>query len=151
MRIFCDIDGVLADLDTHYKNLFGIETSKALDNMDWGLVKDKGDFFAGIPMMPDAADLWEYIKVYQPIILTGVPQEVEEATKNKRDWVTKWFGANVEVRCVRSRDKFLSCYPGDILIDDWTKYRHRWLQAGGVWITHTSAQDSIKQLKEMEL
>jgi hypothetical protein len=43
----------------------------------------------------------------------------------------------------------LQCRPGDILIDDWTKYQHLWLAAGGRWITHTSAENSVQQLLAM--
>ena len=61
------------------------------------------------------------------------------------------------VRFVRDRvteanmGKLLAKYvgAGDILIDDWTKYRHLWLAAGGIWITHTSAQGSIAELRKL--
>ena len=33
--------------------------------------------------------------------------------------------------------------PGDILIDDWPKYKHLWEEAGGIFILHTSAAQSI--------
>jgi hypothetical protein len=30
--------------------------------------------------------------------------------------------------------------PGDILIDDSVKHRKRWVKAGGIWVTHCSAE-----------
>jgi len=48
-----------------------------------------------------------------------------------------------------SRDKCKFAKPGDVLIDDWTKYRDLWLAMGGRFITHTSAENSIQQLKEL--
>lgn len=56
---------------------------------------------------------------------------------------------NVQVVCCQSREKYLYCKTGDILIDDWEKYKAKWIGAGGNWITHTSAANSIAALKEL--
>lgn len=153
MKIYCDLDGVLADLDAHYSNLFGLPASKELDNVDWRLVRDSKGFFASVPLMPDATELWSYIARYNPIILTGIPKrvKVEEASDNKREWVARHFGETIEVRCVHSGDKHLSAMPGDILIDDWEKYKDRWIVKGGIWITHVSASNTIEILRQMGL
>lgn len=46
-----------------------------------------------------------------------------------------------------SKDKSLHIRkPGDILIDDWEKYRHLWEGRGGRWITHTGFSRSLAQL-----
>jgi hypothetical protein len=37
-------------------------------------------------------------------------------------------------------------HPGDILVDDYLKYRHLWEEAGGVFIHHTSASNTLRQL-----
>jgi hypothetical protein len=39
--------------------------------------------------------------------------------------------------------------PGDVLVDDREKHRDLWDNAGGVFIHHTSAEDSILQLAEI--
>jgi hypothetical protein len=39
--------------------------------------------------------------------------------------------------------------PGDILIDDFDKYRDLWIKAGGIFIHHTSAVASIHALREL--
>jgi uncharacterized protein YfaT (DUF1175 family) len=41
--------------------------------------------------------------------------------------------------------------PGDILIDDFDKYRHLWIEAGGIFIHHTSAAASIRALRELSI
>ena len=56
-------------------------------------------------------------------MLTGVPKDVEEAPDNKRAWVVRHLGDHVEVRCCRSKEKCLHAAPGDVLIDDWEKYK----------------------------
>lgn len=151
MRVFCDLDGVLADLEGHYKRSFGIETSRDLDNIDWALVNTVPNFFESIPLMDDALMLWSYVVHHNPVILTGVPKEVTVATLNKVAWVRTHLGEGIPVICCRSHAKWECCKPGDVLIDDWEKYQDRWLKAGGVWITHTSARDTIAKLKEIGL
>jgi len=106
-------------------------------------------FYADIPPMADMPQLWGFVSRFNPIVLTGIPYSVEEAADNKRGWIAKYLGAHVEVRCCPSKDKNLHCKRGDILIDDWEKYRHLWLVKGGRWITHTSAERSIQQLLDL--
>lgn len=148
-QVFVDMDGVLADFDAHHGAVFGHRSDKKLDNVDWAAVRAVKGFYRDIPPMADMEELWAFVRPYSPIVLTGIPHSVEEAADNKRAWVRKHLGPDVEVRCCLSREKFLHAGPGDILIDDWPKYRHLWEQAGGRWITHTSAATTIPQLRDM--
>jgi hypothetical protein len=94
--------------------------------------------------MPDLGLLWGRIERYRPIILTGVPQAVEEAPDNKRAWVRLHLGAQVEVRCCLSKEKCLHASPGDILIDDWEKYRDLW--GGGLMAYAPDLAELARQL-----
>lgn len=47
-------------------------------------------------------------------------------------------------RCAEAR----AMPPGDALIDDWDTHRHRWEEAGGVFIHHRDAVSSIRALRE---
>jgi len=146
MQLFVDLDGVLADFDTGYEKVFGLRPDKKADNVDWDAVRYVPDFYLNLPPMPDMRILWRGVKHRNPIILTGVPSSVPEAPANKRAWVAKNLGPDVEVRCCRSSEKCKHAVPGDILVDDWIKYRHLWEAAGGIWVTHTSAMDTLARL-----
>jgi len=148
MQIFVDMDGVLADFDTGYANLFGPHGGKEADDVDWEKVRKTPGFYASLPPMPDFEMLWRALEPYGPIILTGVPSSVPEALENKRAWAVKHIGPKVRMIGCKSRDKCLHGKPGDVLIDDWEKYKQCWLDMGGRWITHISAAESIWQLKE---
>jgi hypothetical protein len=148
-QLFVDMDGVLADFDTGHEQMLGITTSKLTDNVDWKAVRAVPGFYVNLPPMPDMHLLWAYIERHRPIVLTGVPHSVEEAPENKRAWVRKHLGSHVEVRCCQSSGKCEHAAPGDILIDDWEKYRHLWVAKGGLWITHTNAADTILQLEAL--
>lgn len=146
MQLFVDMDGVLADFDTGYELEFGIRPSKADDNVDWDAVRAVPGFYENLPPMPDLAELWHFIQPFEPIVLTGVPSDVPEAPDNKRAWVEKTFGGGVPIICCRSREKSLHAKPGDILIDDWERYRDLWIGVDGRWITHRSASETISEL-----
>lgn len=151
-QVYVDLDGVLADFDTGYLKAFGVKPDKTKDvgGMDWKLVRNTQGFYANLPPMPDFMQLWRYVEEYDPIILTGVPRDVPEAADNKRAWVTKNIGDVPMIGCL-SKEKSKHCKPGDILIDDWEKYRDLWLAKGGVWITHRSAIETILDLMVMGL
>lgn len=149
MQLFVDMDGVLADFDTGHELVFGRRTDKAADDVDWAAVRGVPDFYLNLPPMPDMPDLWTYIAPFRPIVLTGVPTSIAEAPENKRAWIKKHFGSDVEVRCCRSKEKYLHAAPGDILIDDWEKYRSLWIAQGGIWITHRTAAETIGELKAL--
>lgn len=120
-------------------------------DVDWAKV-DATQFYATIPLMSDARQLWSHVLRHTPTILTGVPKiGKDQASANKRGWVNKHLGEEVPVITCLSREKSVYCRPGDIIIDDWEKYKHLWVQKGGVWITHTNAVDTISKLRELGL
>ena len=151
MQLFVDMDGVLADFNAHYEAVFGVIADRVLDNVDWQAVRGVRNFYLNMPPMADLDALWRRIERHRPIVLTGVPKDVEEAPDNKRGWVRRHLGKHVEVRCCLSKEKYLHAFPGDVLIDDWEKYKSRWEDAGGIWITHVSAAETGRRLSECGL
>lgn len=147
-QLFIDLDGTIADFDRHHETVFGIRSSKLTDNVDWAKVRESKDFYLNMPPMEDFPELWDFVKAQGPVILTGVPSanKVPEAEANKRAWVAKHLGPHVLVICCPSSQKYAYCKPGDVLVDDWEKYKKRWLKAGGLWVTHTSARETIQAL-----
>lgn len=153
-QLFVDMDGVLADFETGFFEQFGRKKSNggkgSQEDADWEAVRSVKDFYANLPPMPDMDTLWLYIYKYAPFILTGVPDAVPESSPNKRAWAHKALNYGRVITCP-SKEKYRFCIPGDILIDDWTKYQDKWEKAGGIWITHTSAANTIAELKRLGL
>lgn len=148
-QIFVDMDGVLADFDAHHEAVFGRRPDRQKDDVDWTAVRAVRDFYLNIPPMRDMHELWDFVWgcTPKPIVLTGVPRAVAEAADNKRAWVRKNLGPDVEVRCCLSKEKCLHAAPGDVLIDDWEKYRHLWEAAGGHFLVHRTAAETIEALR----
>lgn len=148
-QLFLDLDGVLADFDSFYESEFGYRPNR--NNPDppdlWANINGHKNFYGSLPLMPDAMELWNGVKQYHPspIILTGVPRN-KKAEPQKREWVRKHFGADVKVITCYSRLKCTYAQPGDVLVDDWEKYRHLWENVGGVFILHRNASQSLSEL-----
>lgn len=154
-QLFLDMDGVLADFDLLYLEKFGVllDRSNPADRDDpsdiWDNIKSVETFYLDLPMMKDADELWKgALKLHSnPVLITGVPRSIIDSENQKREWARKYLGSDVKVICCRSKDKSNYAKTGDVLIDDWFKYRHLWESAGGIFILHTSA---IKSLAEAE-
>src|ERR1019366_3714161 len=93
--IFVDMDGVLADFDTGYHAAFGgIKPTRtlqdhALDPVEWDKVNAFPNFFEHLPPMPGMRALWKHLMPYNPIVLTGVPNDVPAAPDHKMAWVDR--------------------------------------------------------------
>lgn len=153
MQLFLDMDGVLADFDKRALEILGMKPSIFEERYGseafWIILQNTPDFYNSFDMMIDAPFLLEAVKHLDPIILTGVPAtKMELAVANKRVWAGRMIGLVPVITC-RSRDKSNWCLPGDVIVDDRTEYRHLWEQKGGIWVTHTSAWNSIKELKSL--
>lgn len=156
MKIHVDMDGVVADFDGHYLRLFGVKPTRwpDPDNVDWDRVRSRQNFFRTIPLMHDAEVLLRgVIATDLPWgMLTGVPKSVNEASNEKHDWIKaasqKMRMPAPSVICCPARDKYKHGKPGDILIDDYLKYKDRWVAMGGIFVHHTSAESSLHKLHD---
>jgi hypothetical protein len=151
-QLFLDCDGVLADFDRAFEETFGHAPrtfeERHGSNVFWRNIREEApEFYRHLPLMDDARELYEAVAHLRPIILTGCPMGGWAETQ-KIAWAKEHFPGVPMVTC-RSRDKRVYCRPGDILIDDWPKYRGLWEDAGGKFILHRSASESLATLKAL--
>lgn len=151
MQLFLDCDGVLANFVKGATDLLGMHPSEFEEKYSeaemWKRIEEKHDFFGTLEPMADAYDLFNAVKHLNPIILTGRPRG-EWATEQKLKFRDKYF-PGVEMIVCRSKDKIKHAKPGDVIVDDFVKWRHVWVKGGGVWVLHTSAANSIAELKNL--
>lgn len=148
-RLYLDCDGVLADFNTGFEEKFETTAEEYEDTLGtkefWKAIRQDLNFFGTLPLMEGAIELYVAVAQLRPIILTGCPFG-NWAEHQKFGWRDKHFPGVPMVTCL-SRNKRNFCQPGDILVDDITKYQHLWEEAGGTFILHTSAESTINQLK----
>ena len=132
--LFVDLDGVIADFEQHYENLFGHRHDAVPAGIMWRNIHKKEDWWYTMPPMDHFVDFWNSIKHLNPVILTGCPPaNYQRAVDGKIIWCEKYLGPDVEVITCRSKDKPKHMKAaGDILIDDLSKNCDRWREAGGI-------------------
>lgn len=151
MQLFLDCDGVLADFVGGCQKLLGMypsEFEKTYGEAEmWNRIESYHDFFGTLEPLSDSYELFDAVKHLNPIILTGRPRG-EWAIEQKLLFRDKYYPGTEMIVC-RSADKIKYAKPGDVIVDDWYKYQHIWVNGGGIWVMHTSAKDSIRQLKDL--
>jgi hypothetical protein len=173
IALYIDLDGVLADFvqgaaDRGFDaGLFNRPTAQLSDvgkkeQIAFYEAIAFSDFYAELPLMPDALELWRAVLPHDPLILTGLPTfrhrddaraAFEHAAEGKRAWCARILGLSKEqVICTRSRDK--KDYVGNlgrthsVLIDDRKRNIREWREAGGIGVVHVSSKQSVRELRE---
>jgi hypothetical protein len=152
VTIYVDLDGVLFNFDKAAERLLKTNNIYKFEfiwgpNKFWEILNTEPEFFAKLELMPDAMQLWSRIKHLNPPILTALPRENgERVDQQKRQAVARSFGSSVKVITCQTKDKPNYCKPGDILIDDRAVNRDAWIAAGGTYIIHTSAVNTLVTL-----
>ena len=154
IKIYLDMDGVIADFDKKYKELYNIapkdaDTYKTFDKFFTTFIAERQ--FAKLDLMPDALLLIDYLKSLSvpTEILSSTSSEKRDAEirEQKVEWLHKHnltFPINL-VPGKRLKRNFSN--PNSILIDDTGQNIDQWRQEGGIGILHTDALTTIGILK----
>jgi hypothetical protein len=148
--LYCDLDGVLADFEEGVKTIIN-KYPKDLDRKYmWMRIRKTPNFYANLPWMPEGKTLWEAIKIYNPVILTGCPKG-GWSEDDKRTWCARELGPDIKVITCETQDKPDYCNEGDILIDDRDVIKDKWIAKGGKYVHYTYGNldyyiDEIKKL-----
>ncbi|CAN5152061.1 MAG: hypothetical protein M3448_03085 [Pseudomonadota bacterium] len=150
-HLFLDCDGVLADFDAGAKAILGMspaqfETRHGRGEF-WKRLASDGNFYSGLPQMSDARRLFDAVKHLKPTILTGLPLGKWAAPQKER-WAAEHF-PGVPIITTMAREKHLHMEQGDVLVDDRENHRQLWEDAGGIFVHHKSAEDSLRQLADI--
>ncbi len=172
VQIYCDMDGVLANLDKGFKAISGGYSpenfkdkfngdKKAAQREFWKVIHKKPDFWISLEPLPDSHVLWKYLVTnftdLKPVILTaGQGASIKE---QKTEWAHKHFSPDVQVILAASGTKKPehiinppqqgNQYITHVLIDDTEKNIQAWDNQAlhRIAIHHKNAADTIKALK----
>uniref|UniRef100_A0A6U4MIU9 Uncharacterized protein n=1 Tax=Hemiselmis andersenii TaxID=464988 RepID=A0A6U4MIU9_HEMAN len=161
--IYCDLDGVLADFDKGFRKMTGGQAPEEYKLRDmWERIEAcewKEGFFGGLEWMEGGEELWEALAAsgVRLSVLSGVPKGKEGwSTEQKIDWCERRLEGRVrdrgdlEVICCHSEHKQRWAHPRAVLIDDRAMTNgEEWKAAGGVFVHHTSLEDTLRQLSEL--
>ena len=155
-KIFSDMDGVITDFDQSFKKysdgLAPADYEKKFGKEKfWELIDGKGKvgFWVGMPWMEDGKQYWDYIKDYDVELLSS-PSRSSTSRLGKRLWVRNNL-PGIKLTLAQAAKKQNYAAPNHILIDDRKSNIEQWRSQGGIGILHTSAADTINQLKKLGL
>jgi hypothetical protein len=148
------MDGVIADFNARYKELYKIypseaDTYKVFDGFFTQFIDDQQ--FAKLDLMSDAVELIEYLKTLSipTEILSSTSSERRDAEirKQKLEWLDK-HDITFPVNLVPGK-RFKKDYSNAnvILIDDTSVNIDQWRREGGIGILHTDTLNTINTLK----
>ena len=155
--IYVDMDGVLVDFLKGYKELTGkhLESPSETTKKGKELIQDSPDYWESLSKTADCDSLWNYIKKYNPKILTANPIWDDSAEKGKFKWIEKHCPVpKKDFYCVPRQDKQIFAKINghqNILIDDYIKNCKEWEDKGGIAIQHKNAKETIIRLKLLGL
>lgn len=137
-----DLDGVLADFEGFFLNMFGRRHDSMSDKEMWKVIGNYGTFFYDLPVMDERGI--ELVKEldflgWEVNILTACPRSFyTDSALQKKEWVRKHIGPNFRTLPVMGgKNKHLFMHKtGDILIDDYDKNLIPWTESGGLVIHH---------------
>jgi hypothetical protein len=159
--IYCDMDGVLADFEARFEHFAGLSPDeyrkeitqkygeKQVDKMFWDLIdKQIGvRFWRGIPWMPGGQQLWDYIKPYNPTLLSS-PSLDNSSRMGKSLWVKDHIpGTPLIFRQAKQKSEFAG--PNKILIDDRKDTIMNWKAKNGIGILYKNTDQVINDLKQL--
>ena len=154
-KIYCDMDGVLTDFDSRFKYFSNMDPRAYEDKYGkekfWDLIDGKIGvrFWTGMEWMPEGEKLWDYIKKYNPTLLSA-PSRQNESRLGKRLWAKNNLPC---VKLILANASAKQNYSGKnkILIDDRESNIEQWRSKGGIGILFKSTQQVIDELKNYGL
>lgn len=159
MKLYLDLDGIMADFDGRYFSLFGKMPHEVPDNVLWANINRTNDYFSDMEPCKGAQDFFGHITnlkesgyISDVYILTACPRtNYHDVVRQKRGWVRRRLLDDVIILpVIGGANKFLFMHePGDILIDDFEKNCAPWRENGGNAILHESFDDTVMQLHKI--
>jgi 5'(3')-deoxyribonucleotidase len=151
-QLFLDCDGVLANFDDYAERVLNLHPRKYElkhgANSIWPALQAHDGFYRNLAVLPEGRKLFEAVKHLNPILLTGCP-EGGWAESQKKEWAAEHFPGTEIITC-RSAEKYKHMkQKGDVLVDDYLKYRQKWIDAKGIFVHYTDADTALAELAEL--
>ena len=160
-QIYCDLDGVLVAFEERFEHYTGLKPDewkkrankefgeKIATNKFWDIIDNQVGmrFWAGASFYPQGKELWDYVKQYNPIILTA-PSLHDSSVEGKTMWVKENLG-DYEIIFRQAKDKSEFAGPNKILIDDSVDNISDWKRKNGIGLLYTGdTKQTILELQQ---
>ena len=156
--IYLDMDGVLADFDKHFENLYGISPkgyeAKHGQIAFWRTIYKTPRYFEDIPINPKVYDIINMCKALTlDVCILSSPSSTNQplCMLGKRKWIDKHLGVDFPAIFEKHKEKYAE--PTALLVDDYDKQINNFTNAGGRAFKydmnkHEEFEDFMLQLSE---
>ena len=159
MKIYLDMDGVLADFFKGFANHFGKDHWKQIQNKEKSIQELQGtDFFNTLEPFPSTMELVNFVQTLVGddnwgICSSPLRGDRDNSAYWKRVWLTRHFiMPNVENLIFTGQKENFAMDKIDgtanVLIDDKPDNVGRWSAKGGIGIRYQANEDSLVTLKQ---
>jgi len=137
------------NLDEEDLNKQSDQFKKPVREFMYRVMTDDRHFWMNLPWQPEGRKFWDYIKKYNPIILSR-PTDLQSLI-GKKKWVKDNLGLTGDKVQIRYNKSPYASYKGKvgILIDDFESNVSKFQAAGGRTILYKSESQAIKELKSL--
>jgi 5'(3')-deoxyribonucleotidase len=161
MKIFLDMDGVVADFNLYARSkIQPLQSPKIMEDVwepvEWKKIKTIPHLYRNLPKTAFADTIVNIARNFRDelnwglYMLTAIPKnnDVPDVFQDKIEWMQEYY-PDIPVRFgPYSYDKKYHAQPGYILVDDRTSNCQEWQQYGGTSIQVTSNYNlAIEQLE----
>lgn len=154
-KVYCDMDGVLADFDGYFKSKTSLtpsefEKAHGRDEFWKAVFSDGTDphAFLKLPLFAHTHILYAVLKHgFADVKILTSPSKTnrEICIMDKQNWANKHLGILRE-SMIFEKEKFKYAEPGALLIDDWRKHTSEWEERGGRAILFRNWEDCLVEL-----
>jgi hypothetical protein len=141
--VYLDMDGVIADFEKRYIELFGIAPQEAEKNKKFDHYFEMfiaNDGFADLPLMEGAAEGLEYLRkanvLTQMLTSSSDEKRHDAVSRQKKLWLEKHGITFYPIIVPGKKLKQNYAEPDCILIDDMEINIEQWRAKGGIGILH---------------
>lgn len=150
IRVFVDVDGVLADFQGSYMLVSGEPFPK--DNELDSKVTSRFEFWADMPWLKGGKELWALLEPLKPTLLTAAVQLDEPCREGRTAWVKSNLADDQEVIFESVKGRYADSR--SVLIDDAEKNIQEFEDEGGIGILYKgNPTEAVRELyrKVMDL
>lgn len=154
MKIYLDLDGVLADYSTHFKNVTGVDNS---DKHKYQEAKHQlvgTDFYRKIPKFANTDYIiQEVVNIFGEYSICSCPflEDWDNSKRNKLIWIAE----NLTIQpkeVILTQYKSYYAHENSILVDDFSENIRLFIQEGGYAIDFKNGIDDVEyMLKSLKI
>lgn len=154
MKLYLDLDGVLADYSTHFKDVTGLENTDRQKYQEAKHTLIGTDFYRKIPKFANTDYIiQEVVNIFGEYSICSCPflEDLDNSKRNKLIWIAE----NLQIQpkeIIFTQYKYRYAQGHSILVDDFSENVRLFIQEGGYAVDFKNGIDDVEyMLKSLKI